>query len=95
MERRNQQPLIKWNQNRAGSILLLGISLILIIFSAFFVLRAISSANENKKVSSMLNEKELEYEGVRIDIILAEDSEYQKITEYDKTNQNQNVITFK
>lgn len=95
MERRNQQPLVKWNQNRAGSILLLGISLILIIFSVFFVVRAISSSNENEQVSSTLDEKELEYEGVRVDIILAEDDEYQKITEYDKTNQNQNVITFK
>ena len=95
MERKNQQPLIRWNQNRAGSVLLLGISLVLIIFSIFFVVRAMASSNNNKQDSTILNEKEMEYEGVRIDIILAEDSEYQKITEYDKQNQNQNVITFK
>ena len=95
MERKNQQPLIRWNQNRAGSVLLLGISLVLIVFSIFFVVRAMASSNNNKQDSTILNEKEMEYEGVRIDIILAEDSEYQKITEYDKQNQNQNVITFK
>lgn len=95
MERKDEQPILRWNQNRAGSLLLLGISLTLIVFSIFFVVRAMSSSNKNNDASIELNEKELELEGIRIDIILASDSIYQNITEYDNSNQNQNVITFK
>jgi len=95
MERKEQQPMLRWNQNRAGSLLLLGISLTLIVFSIFFVVRAMSSSTKNNDASIELNEKEIELEGIRIDIILAGDNIYQNITEYDNSNQNQNVITFK
>ena len=94
MERRENQPLLRWNQNRAGSILLLGISLTLIIFSIFFVYNAIISNKNNSDASLKLEEKEREYEGIRIDIILATDEEYQKIQDYDNKNHNENVITF-
>lgn len=94
MERRENQPLIRWNQNRAGSILLLGISLTLIIFSIFFVYNTITLNKNNSDASLKLEEKEREYEGIRIDIILATDEEYQKIQDYDNKNHNENVITF-
>lgn len=54
-----------------------------------------SSSTKNNDASIELNEKEIELEGIRIDIILAGDNIYQNITEYDNSNQNQNVITFK
>ena len=94
MERKESQPLIRWNQNRAGSILLLGISLTLIAFSVFFVFRTITNNKTNTDYSQELKEKEREYEGIRIDIILAEDEEYQKIQEHDSKNNNENVISF-
>ena len=94
MERKERQPLIRWNQNRAGSVLLLGISLTLIAFSVFFVFRTITNNKTNIDYSQELKEKEREYEGIRIDIILAEDEEYQKIQGYDNQNNNENVISF-
>ena len=95
MERKELQPLIRWNQNRAGSILLLGISLTLIAFSIFFVFTTINNNKSNHDYSQELKEKEREYEGIRIDIILAQDEEYQKIQKFDNKNNNENVIKFK
>ena len=94
MERKERQPLIRWNQNRAGSILLLGISLTLIAFSVFFVFCTITNNKNNIDYAQELKDKEREYEGVRIDIILAEDPEFQKIQQYDNKNNNENVIAF-
>lgn len=94
MERKERQPLVRWNQNRAGSILLLGISLTLIVFSVFFVFRTINTSKTNENYNEKLAEKERELEGIRIDIILAQDEEYQKIQDYDQQHNNENVITF-
>ena len=70
MERKEIQPGFVWNKNRATTMLLLGVSILLIVYAINLFAKLIYLNNESKKLQQTLeqliieNEKEVQGENV-------------------------------
>lgn len=65
MERKEVQPVFVWNKNRATTMLLLGISILLVVYVVNMFFKLVYLSNEANELEQKLNELILENETIQ------------------------------
>ena len=65
MERKEVQPVFVWNKNRATTMLLLGISILLVVYVGNMFIKLVYLSNEANELEQKLNDLILENETIQ------------------------------